>query len=191
MKLDAEYWDQRYRQEETSWDLGSVAPAMRKYFNSMDKNAAVLIPGCGNAHEANLLLEKGFQNVTVLDISPTLTNQLADKWKGIKEVQVICEDFFEHIGSYDYIVEQTFFCALPPFRRKDYVVKMKSLLKPGGKLFGLMFDCDFAHDGPPFGGSGNEYELLFKKYFTHVRVEKSKDSAKPRLGREVFIEVFN
>lgn len=41
------------------------------------------------------------------------------------------------------LMEQTFFCAINPSLRKDYVAKMHELLAPNGKLVGVLFDKEF------------------------------------------------
>ncbi|HMP87630.1 MAG TPA: methyltransferase domain-containing protein, partial [Lacibacter sp.] len=127
------------------------------------KDGPVLIPGCGNAHEAAALLEQGFANITLLDISPFLTASIRDRFSGTG-LQVVTGDFFEHTGSYALILEQTFFCALDPLLRPAYVAHMHQLLHPGGILAGLLFNRDF-EGGPPFGGNEDEYRRLFAPYF--------------------------
>lgn len=190
MKLDADYWDERYRQHETGWDLGEASPALCDYIDRLtDKTIRILIPGCGNAHEAEYLLNKGFTAITLLDISPSLTNTLKSKWEDQKGIQVLCEDFFEHEGHYELIVEQTFFCAINPMRRESYCEKTKALLNDGGLLAGLLFNREFPHQGPPFGGNAKDYEQLFSRYFDAIRIEICENSIAPRVGSEVFIEM--
>lgn len=191
MILDAEYWDQRYHQNDTGWDIGSASPALTRFIDTLtNKHSRILIPGCGNAYEAAYLLEHGFSQITVLDISVSLTDKLRERWKQYPALNVVCVDFFEHQGTYDIILEQTFFCALEPKLRPEYVKKMKSLLKEGGRLAGLLFNREFAHTGPPFGGSEKEYRTLFENEFKHVRIEPCLDSIEPRKGSEVFFEAF-
>ncbi|MFN7099750.1 MAG: thiopurine S-methyltransferase, partial [Flavobacterium sp.] len=101
-------------------------------------------------------------------------------------IQVLLGDFFEHQDHYDFILEQTFFCALDPQNRPLYVSKMKELLAPKGVLFGLLFDRDF-ESGPPFGGSKLEYQSLFEKDFKIIKLEKATNSIQPRANTEVFI----
>jgi hypothetical protein len=75
--LDKQYWNNRYTQGETAWDLGEVSRPLRAYIGQLtDKNLSILIPGCGNAYEAAYLLEKGFTDITVIDISSALTTAL-------------------------------------------------------------------------------------------------------------------
>lgn len=186
--LNKNYWENRYQTNNTQWDIGQVAPPIQEFIDSIaDKNATILIPGCGNCYEAIYLLEQGFTAITLIDIAPTLVNGLQEKFKNDPEIQVILGDFFEHQGRYDYILEQTFFCALPPQNRPLYVSKMRELLTPKGVLFGLLFDRDFEL-GPPFGGSKTEYQGLFESDFNIISLEKAKNSIQPRANAEVFID---
>lgn len=186
--LNKDYWENRYQTNNTQWDIGQVAPPIQEFIDSIaDKNAKILIPGCGNCYEAIYLLQQGFTAITLIDIAPTLVNSLQEKFKDKPQIQVILGDFFEHQDSYDYILEQTFFCALPPQNRPLYVSKMKELLAPNGVLFGLLFDRDF-ESGPPFGGSINEYINLFEKDFKIIKLEKERNSIQPRVNAEVFID---
>ena len=116
--LDQSYWDLQYQSETTGWDLGTISPPIKAYVDQLkDTTISVLIPGCGNTYEAEYLLEKGFANITVIDIAPTLVEKLKEKFKNTTAIRIIQGDFFEHKGSYDLILEQTFFCALPPQMR--------------------------------------------------------------------------
>lgn len=75
--LDGEYWDARYKTEETGWDMGQVSPPLKKYIDQLsDKKIKILIPGCGNTYEAEYLLSNGFTDVNVIDIAPTLVDKL-------------------------------------------------------------------------------------------------------------------
>ncbi|MGZ9676170.1 methyltransferase domain-containing protein [Flavobacterium sp. GNP001] len=188
-KLNKNYWDNRYQTNNTQWDIGQVAPPIQEFIDTIaDKNAKILIPGCGNCYEAIYLLQQGFTAITLIDIAPTLVNNLQEKFKNQLQIRVLLGDFFEHQDHYDYILEQTFFCALPPQNRPLYVSKMKELLAPNGELFGLLFDRDF-DSGPPFGGSINEYKNLFEKDFNIIRLEKATNSIQPRANAEVFIHL--
>lgn len=185
--LSKDYWNSRYENDQTGWDAGSITPPLRQYFEQLtDKALKILIPGCGNAHEAAFLLQHGFINVTCIDISPLLCARL-EASLGKAGLKIICGDFFEHTGTYDLIVEQTFFCAIHPSLRQKYAKHMHQLLTSGGTLAGLMFDCSFDKEGPPFGGSAAEYREYFEPYF-HLEVfEKCTNSIPQRAGNELFV----
>lgn len=187
--LDQEYWDKQYISNATGWDLGKVSPPIKEYIDTLkDKNISILIPGCGNSHEAEYLLSRGFTNITIIDIAPSLVINLRKKFENNPNIKIILGDFFEHKGQYDLVIEQTFFCALPPAMREKYVVEIHKILKDKGLLVGLLFNKTF-ETGPPFGGSEKEYEQLFKDYFDFEIMETCYNSIAPRANSELFIEL--
>jgi methyl halide transferase len=188
--LNADYWDARYQNQQTGWDLGEVSPPLKHYINQLkNKSLRILIPGAGNSYEAEYLSQQGFENITVLDISPTLIQHLKHKHKDNNSQTFLCEDFFEHSGTYDLILEQTFFCAIDRSLRGDYAKKVCELLCPNGKLVGVLFNCEFEAAGPPFGGNIEDYLELFNKYFNHISIQICYNSVAPRMGSEVFVKM--
>lgn len=191
MHASATYWDDRYRQDNTTWDMGRVSPPLQAYFDQLtDQDLSILIPGCGNSYEAAYLLEKGFRHITLIDLSEVLVTRLKEKFQPWPDppLTMITGDFFDlpPAASYDLIVEQTFFCALEPSRREDYIEKMYRLLRPGGRLVGLLFDRDFT-GGPPFGGNKEEYMALLEKRFTIKTLAPCYHSIPARAGSELFL----
>ena len=188
LPLDKTYWNNQYDANATGWDLGEVSPPIKAYTDQLtNKNLRILIPGCGNTYEAEYLLQQGFTDVTIIDIAPTLVAQLKEKFASNPHIKIIFGDFFEHAGAYDLILEQTFFCAINPPLRKDYVAKMNELLSPNGRLVGVLFDREFEQQGPPFGGFKHQYEPMFEKYFHFKTFELCKNSFVKRAGTELFI----
>lgn len=188
--LNENYWNSRYLNQEAGWDLGEVSPPIKAYINQLkNKDIAILIPGAGNAYEAVYLLENGFTNITVVDLAELALENLKSKLKGINSSFYHLEnrDFFNHQGQYGLILEQTFFCALHPDLRENYVKHMQQLLKSNGKLVGLLFNRKFPFEGPPFGGSEEEYLDLFKSDFNIKIMEEAYNSVPPRAGSELFI----
>ncbi|MBX9806712.1 MAG: methyltransferase domain-containing protein, partial [Flavobacteriaceae bacterium] len=105
--LNQEYWEAQYKTNATGWDLGKVSPPIKEYIDTLeDKNSSILIPGCGNSHEAEYLLSQGFTNITLIDIAPTLVENLQKKFKNYPNIKIVLGDFFEHKGQYDLVIEQ-------------------------------------------------------------------------------------
>ncbi len=189
-KWNEEYWDERWRNRQTGWDIGYASPPITDYVDSLDdKSLHILIPGCGNAYEGEYLLEKGFSNTFLIDLSETALHSVKNRVPDFPDSRLIHGDFFAHRGAYDLIIEQTFFCALDPALRRRYAEKMHELLKPGGKLVGLLFDDPLNEDHPPFGGNREEYITYFEDLFEIRHFETAENSIVPRLGRELFIEL--
>lgn len=188
LEFDEAFWSEKYQANETGWDLGEVSPPIKAYIDQLEnKDISILIPGAGNAYEAAYLFERGFSDVTVLDIAKEPLENLKKRIPEFPDAQLIQEDFFKHEGEYDLILEQTFFCALDPSLRVDYIDQMRHLLKLNGKLVGLLFDFRLTDQGPPFGGSEDAYTIDFKKRFNLRTIEPCYNSVKPRLGNELFI----
>lgn len=187
--LDADYWNSQYTSSKTGWDLGDISTPIKKYIDKItNKSVKILIPGCGNAYEAEYLLSNGFTNITLIDIAPDLINKLQKKFENKTGINIVLGDFFEHADKYDLIIEQTFFCALPPFMRQQYVHKMFHLLENDGQIVGLLFNRTF-EQGPPFGGSKEEYLELFKNAFHIHKFNTTNDSVAPRAGTELWFEM--
>lgn len=187
MKLDKDYWTSKYQGNKTGWDLGSVSPPLKQYIDQLkDKSIKILVPGAGNSYEAEYLFINGFKNIYVLDIAEEPLKNLKSRIPGFPEENLIQANFFEFEGSFDLILEQTFFCALQVQKRSLYAEKMHQLLRKNGKLVGLFFNSEFSEEGPPFGGSKKEYLTYFSPYLTIEVFEPCTNSILPRQGNELF-----
>lgn len=188
--LNEHYWTYRYLHDQTGWDAGGVTTPLKAYIDQLtDKNIKILIPGSGNSYEAAYLFEQGFSNVFIVDISDYPLDQFKQRYPQFPAHQVLHQDFFSLHETFDLILEQTFFCALPPDKRPEYASKVYELLQPQGKLVGLLFDDPLNDDHPPFGGSQEEYRGYFTPYFRFHTFEAAYNSIPPRQGRELFINL--
>ena len=191
----ADFWQQRYEQDSIGWDMGEVSPPLKVYIDQLPETAkgqAILVPGAGNAYEVGYLHEQGFTNVTLVDFAPAPIQAFAERYPDFPTEHLICADFFglspeQH--QFDWVLEQTFFCAINPARRDEYVEQMAALLKPKGKLIGLLFDRDFGRQEPPFGGTKEEYQQRFESVFDIEIIEPSYNSHSARQGSELFVKL--
>ena len=191
----ADFWQQRYEQDSIGWDMGQVSPPLKVYIDQLPEEAkdqAILVPGAGNAYEVGYLYEQGFTNVTLVDFAPAPIEDFAQRYPNFPAAHLICADFFDLSPKqyqFDWVLEQTFFCAINPARRDEYVRKMARLLEPKGKLIGLLFDKDFGRNEPPFGGTKEEYQERFATHFDIEIMEPSYNSHPARQGSELFIKM--
>ncbi|WP_350560176.1 methyltransferase domain-containing protein [Psychrobacter sp. CAL346-MNA-CIBAN-0220] len=193
----ANFWQQHYEQNSISWDMGEVSPPLKAYIDQLPasaKNQSILVAGAGNAYEVGYLHEQGFTNVTLVDFAPAPIKTFAERYPSFPPEHLICADFFTLSPSqyqFDLILEQTFFCAINPTHRDNYVQQMAALLKPKGKLVGLLFDKDFGKDYPPFGGSAAEYRQRFESCLDIKIMELCYNSHPARQGSELFVMMQN
>jgi thiopurine S-methyltransferase len=71
------------------------------------------------------------------------------------------------------------------------VQKTKSLLKPNGRIVGLLFQFPLTENGPPFGGDHKEYLKLFENDFEIKKLEIAYNSIPQRKDKELFIHFIS
>jgi len=185
------FWSNRYEENKTGWDIGYPSTPLKEYFNQLkNKDLKILIPGAGNAYEAEYLWLQGFKNVYVLDISEHPLAAFKQRLPDFPDNQLILGNFFEQEGQYDLIIEQTFFCSFEPTKanRTLYSQQMANLLVDGGKLVGLWFDIPLVLNTSkrPFGGTKESYLKYLSLYFKVATFDACYNSIKPRSGTELF-----
>jgi hypothetical protein len=189
-RFKASYWDDRYVEHNTGWDVGHPTTPFIEFEKSLDdKSIKILIPGCGHAYEGEYFYNAGFKDITLLDYSTHARADFLQRVPEFPEEKYQIGDFFAHNDEYDLILEQTFFCALEPSLRDAYAKKMHQLLKDDGMLVGVLFQFPLTTQGPPFGGSIAEYKRHFSPLFTIEKLEECHNSIAPRMGNEVFIRL--
>ena len=185
------FWSLRYEEKRTGWDIGYPSIPLKSYIDQLEnKDLKILIPGAGNAYEAEYLFQQGFNNVYVLDISNTPLDEFQKRNPDFPSNQLILGNFFEQEDQYDLIFEQTFFCSFPPMKNNRilYAETMARIILPKGKLVGVWFDFPLKSDMSkrPFGGTREEYLSYLSPYFETIVFERCYNSIKPRMGNELF-----
>jgi len=189
-ELNHSFWNERYIHNQMGWDLGEPSTPLKSFLDSWkNKSSSILIPGAGNAYEAEYAWNLGIEHVTVLDLSEEALKGFHKRVPDFPKNHLVLQDFFKHDGKYDLILEQTFFCALHPSLRENYVTKMSELLPSGGHLAGVLFNVPLNTDRPPFGGKESDYRSLFEKHFNLIAWEECHNSISARQGSEWFIHL--
>lgn len=184
------YWEEAYEHQRTPWDAGRITTPLKTYIDQLtNRSLRILVPGVGNGHELEYLHQQGFTNCYGLDISELALKNFSNRVPDFPKDHLLANDFFAIDTPFDLVLEQTFFCALPPELRPAYAEKMQQLLAPHGKLVGVLFDFPLTNEGPPFGGSREEYHTLFHPFFTIKTLEPCFNSIPPRAGKELFIQL--
>ena len=61
------------------------------------------------------------------------------------------------------------------------------MLKPNGKLVGVLFNIQLNDNHPPFGGCKEDYLSLFEEKFHIKMMDTAYNSITPRQNNELFI----
>lgn len=186
---NSQFWENRYIEGTTGWDLGQAAPPFVSLLDSAaaPKPGKIAVLGAGSGYDALLFAQRGFE-VIGFDFAPSAiasATQLAQN-KGIS-AQFLQRNIFdlpaEFPHYFDYVLEHTCFCAIAPSDRTSYVQLVKSLLKPNGELIALFW----AHNqpgGPPFGTTTTEIRQYFEPNFTINSLTLASNSVAQRQGQE-------
>ena len=190
--LNENFWNKKYLNNDAEWDLGIISPAIKKWFDTKkNKNLKILVPGSGKGHEVKYGFDYGFNNIYYLDISTEATTFFKKNCPNFPDKQILTCDFFDLKKDlfFDIIIEQTFFCAISPILRKNYIRKTHEILKKNGCIIGLLFNKKFDTQGPPFGGFYEEYIELFSDLFLIEKLENSMQSVHTRKENEYWIKM--
>lgn len=182
------FWEQRYREGRTGWDLGEATPAWERLVALHGIEAGrTLVLGAGRGHDALWFAAKGFE-VTAVDFARSAVDATreAAREQGLS-VKVQEADLFtlapERIGWFDLVVEHTCFCAIEPERRAEYVEVVSKLVRPGGLFLGVFF-WHLPPGGPPFATPPEVVRPLFEPAFELLRLESNPVSVPARAGTE-------
>lgn len=190
------FWDNRYKTNEFSWDLGKPTPYFVDWSTTIKNKSSksILIPGCGLGHDAIFLSKCGF-NVYACDFSDTALKVLSMKNKeNNTNVKLISMDFFNLSGKFsnffDFIIEYTFYCAINPNKRSLYIKNCNNLLKNDGKLIGIMLPIgkNSVSSNPPFKVTLNELKINFSVFFKLLKLVPNSLSVEKRKGIEYIVE---
>ncbi|CAD5951008.1 Thiopurine S-methyltransferase [Planktothrix tepida] len=197
------FWEEHYQQGTPGWDLGEPAPPFVDFLQSSHTlppgKTAVL--GCGRGYEALLFASYGFDVVGIDFATSAIEEALNWQQKLIAQPSLLKgsgqdlptsaiflqRDIFElseeFSGQFDYVVEHTCFCAIPPEKRGNYAQLVESILKPKGQLLGLFFTHS-RPGGPPFGITPGEIQAYFQDKFHILDLHPVTNSTSKRQGEE-------
>lgn len=183
-------WESCYLEGATPWDKGIASPPLTEWVTKNSPTGRALVPGCGIGHDVAMLAAKGV-NAHGLDLAPTAIRRAQVAYPALQQRFHLGDLLKWHeteASGYDLIFEHTCLCALPPAMRTSYADAVLKLLKPGGKLVGIWFinpEMDPGEEGPPFGISTRELDILFPAACWQVEEDYIPGIAyEGRLGRE-------
>ena len=187
-----QFWEDIYLDNDAGWDLGGVTPVFESIAQEMNKGKLCIV-GCGCGYDVIMFAKQGF-DVTAVDFAPFPVQAIRRMaLESSLNINILQADIFslspKYDKKFDYVIEQTCFCAIHPSRRKEYETLVKAILKPGGKLIGLWFPLDKHIDegGPPYGTTIGEVKSVFNIGWEIEKEEFPDLSIEPRKFREKLI----
>lgn len=189
-------WNARHAAGDTPWDMGQPSPPLLAFLNEgiLPAGRRVLVPGCGRGFEVALLAHAGYAAVGV-DLAPAAIAAARAVVGERAGAELLCLDFFASVEAlmerrFDWVFDQTFFCAIPPVFRLDYARVLAAILRPGGEVWALSMRTDTT-EGPPYDSLPEDYiNLLSGVGFELVaRRPLDAESHPARRGRETLVRM--
>ena len=184
-----EYWENRYQEGTTRWDLGQAAPPLQSLLNSTQAPppGKIAVLGCGRGYDAILFAQHGFEAIGFDFASSAIADATALAQASGSSAKFMQRDIFELPAEFphefDYVLEHTCFCAIDPSLRSAYVKLARNILRSQGELIGL-FWAHTRPGGPPFGATTEEIQQLFAPDFNILSLELVTNSIPERQGDE-------
>jgi hypothetical protein len=181
------FWESRWRSGDTPWDHGQPAPPFVEFVRREGAPVGrVLIPGPGSGHDVRFFAEQG-ASVTGLDIAPSAVEharRVNPHARATYQVGDVLDPAPDLIGAFDWVIEHTCLCALPPRCRTAYARAIPRYLRPGGHYLGIFYRTPHSPDGPPFGIGAEEIDDLFGDLFVLRQAMVPTMAYPSREGRE-------
>ena len=145
----AQYWDSRYRDSRNpfDWYFGwdKLAEKIGQFVKPSD---SALVIGCGNAEMSFDMLKEGFPRIVNIDISPSVIEQMKEKYAGEKRLEWMVMDCADlsafRDGEFDLVIDKGTFDAIMCGQGSDDIIDraMKEnyrVLKNGGHFIIVTF----------------------------------------------------
>jgi|GEM_PF-207221 len=192
-------WDKAYQAQDMGWDLGEAHPQLKQSLEDLKQcfqgKNSLWVPGAGRGHDAVFFARETPMNVHAFDFSPEAVSEFSKAYPDFqsnpeKRLKYECVDMFNILkatpdASVDALFEHTFFCAISPIQRAEYVAEIKRVLKPTGLWFGVYFLLEHK-GGAPFSLTQWELREWVQKSFNIKAWERIKESPKTRAHKELW-----
>lgn len=186
--LSPDFWQQRYEDGTTRWDLGQPSPPLVSWWHgAVWRPQRAIVLGCGRGHDARFLAEQGVE-VLGVDFAPAAIAAAQDQYQDSElKLDFLQQDIFKLLPDYaqqfDLVVEHTCYCAIDPSRRDDYVALSAQLLRPQGRLVAVFFTHNRG-SGPPYPTTPAEIRQRFLPRFQLLQLTPVENSVPRRAGEE-------
>lgn len=188
--MQADYWLQRWQEDQTGFHKPEYNPLLIQHFSSLNMPAEgrMFVPLCGKTLDIGWLLEQGCQ-VVAAELSELAVQQLFAQLGQVPQVakvgafvcysapqlRVFVGDIFnltaQQIGPVDGVYDRAALVALPTDMRRSYTQQLARVTGHAPQLL-ICFEYDQSlMDGPPFSIPAAEVQAHYAGAFALTLLE--------------------
>ncbi|MDG2144337.1 MAG: class I SAM-dependent methyltransferase, partial [Planctomycetota bacterium] len=126
--------------------------------------------------------------VTAVDIVADVGTDFGVKLAGLGGTFVVGNALDSNRGSFDFVWEHTFLCAIAPYQRKAWSEMVRASVRPGGRFGALIFPGDKPLElgGPPWGYDLKRLHAWIGPGFELEQSEVVDPELEPRSWKQTF-----
>ncbi len=214
--MDAEFWKQRWENNQTGFHLDEVNPFLPRFWPQLHlpEKGMVFVPLCGKSLDLRWLREQGHE-VCGVELSHLAVQQFFAEqglqpkrelsgefeiWEA-EGIRLFCGDFFkltpELLGQPAVVFDRASMIALPPAMRSDYARHLLNLAPASAPRLLVTLDYDQSlMGGPPFAVSEAEVQTQYGELFQIKKIfsedilpdnERFREKGLTRLDESVYL----
>jgi thiopurine S-methyltransferase len=178
--VDAEFWQARWRNDQSPWHQEGYNEALRSHWRSLTvrDTGRVLVPLCGKSLDMRWLAAQGHQVVgaelselavesffSEAGETPSIDQQEGFRRFRSDHIEIFLGDFFaltpDLVGTVAGVYDRGALVALPADMRRRYAAQLISLCEQDTAILVLSIEYEGPDDLPPFSVSYAELDSLF------------------------------
>ena len=188
MKMDAEFWHERWRTNATGFHEQKPNRLLVEHFRNIfgERELRVFLPLCGKTRDIGWLLSKGYR-IAGVELSETAVTQLFADLDLIPEVRqlgdltrfaaagmdIFVGDAFDlsaaALGPVDVIYDRAALVALPSKMRANYAAHLMQITRLAPQFL-VTFEYDQSRmEGPPFSVAEEEIRRCYGRSYSLKR----------------------
>lgn len=161
------------RLDQEGWKVGPVrgepteaSPALLSFLRENPIRGRIIVPGCGCGHNVRAIAEGGAE-ILGIDATPRAIEEALRRPVVARERYLRADWLRLPVSfgqTFDWVVEEGSFCALPPSERSSYVDAVEFALRKGGQFLGI-FPLHSREEAGRTRTSADELNALFSRFW--------------------------
>jgi len=195
--MEHRFWRERWDEGQIGFHRAETHPLLERFWPELDvAGGRVLVPLCGKSLDLSWLAANGYEVVGVEFVPAAAAAYFEERGVAAEQKEVegfatlrengvtlVVADFFQVsaavTGRFDAVYDRAAWVAIAPEDRRKYTERVRSLVRPGGRLLLINFEHDLG-SGPPFSIGEQELRATWQEFSLELHFECDILEGEPR-----------